>query len=86
MIFRFIADCWARVVSRRHVRPSGDEEAAGASVAAGDGRNDIEMLQWAGFSAAMGGADDVTRAAADMVTTSVDDDGVVPVLRALLDR
>ncbi|MEE6286941.1 HAD family hydrolase [Georgenia sp. MJ173] len=58
--------------------------AAGASVAAGDGRNDIEMLGWAGFGVAMGGADDVTRQAADLVTAAVEEDGVVPVLRALL--
>lgn len=60
--------------------------AAGASVAAGDGRNDIEMLQWAGFGVAMGGADDVTRAAADMVTGAVENDGLVPVLHALRAR
>ena len=58
--------------------------APGASVAAGDGRNDIQMLEWAGFSVAMGGADEVTRAAADLVTAGVEDDGLVPVLRALL--
>lgn len=58
--------------------------APGATVAVGDGRNDIEMLGWAGLGVAMGGADDVTRAAADLVTGSVHDDGVVPVLQALL--
>lgn len=60
--------------------------AAGANVAAGDGRNDIEMLQWAGFGVAMGGADGVTRAAADMVTATVENDGLVPVLHALRGR
>ncbi len=59
--------------------------AAHATVAVGDGRNDIEMLRWAGLGVAMDWADDVTRAAADLVTGSVHDDGVVPVLRALLD-
>lgn len=58
--------------------------AAGATVAVGDGRNDIEMLGWAGLGVAMGGADDVTRAAADLVTGPVEEDGVVPVLEALL--
>ncbi|WP_324650326.1 HAD family hydrolase [Georgenia sp. H159] len=58
--------------------------AAGATVAVGDGRNDVEMLRWAGLGVAMGGADDVTRAAADLVTGSVHEDGVVPVLQALL--
>ncbi|HLS26910.1 MAG TPA: HAD family hydrolase [Beutenbergiaceae bacterium] len=66
---------------RRHlgIRP-------GASVAAGDGRNDIEMLGWAGFGVAMGGADAETVAAADVTTAGVQDDGVVPVLRAIASR
>ncbi len=55
-----------------------------ATVAVGDGRNDVEMLRWAALGVAMGGADDVTQAAADLVTGSVHDDGVVPVLQALL--
>lgn len=58
--------------------------APGATVAVGDGRNDIEMLRWAGLGVAMGGADEVTRAAADLVTGPVEEDGVVPVLSALL--
>ena len=58
--------------------------AAGATVAVGDGRNDVEMLHWAGLGVAMEWADEVTRAAADLVTGSVHDDGVVPVLQALM--
>jgi hydroxymethylpyrimidine pyrophosphatase-like HAD family hydrolase len=54
------------------------------TIAVGDGYNDLEMLRWAGRGVAMGNADDVVRAAADEVTGSVADDGVVPVLRALL--
>lgn len=53
------------------------------TLAAGDGRNDIEMLGWAGYGIAMGDADETTRAAADYVTGSVADDGLVPVLRSL---
>jgi len=56
-----------------------------ATVAVGDGRNDIEMLQWAALGVAMEWADEDTRAVADLVTGSVHEDGVVPVLRALLD-
>lgn len=56
----------------------------GATVAAGDGQNDREMLQWAGHGVAMGNADAGTTALADAVTDHVDDDGVVAVLRALL--
>ena len=60
--------------------------AAGASVAAGDGRNDIEMLGWAGFSVAMAGADKETVAAADVTAHGVDRDGLVPVLQGIASR
>lgn len=56
-----------------------------ATLAVGDGRNDIEMLRWADRGVAMGHADPDTRAAADEVTGTIDDDGLVPVLRSLLD-
>jgi HAD superfamily hydrolase (TIGR01484 family) len=45
-------------------------------LALGDGRNDIEMLRWAGRGVAMGQAIDVVREAADAVTDSVHDEGV----------
>jgi Cof subfamily protein (haloacid dehalogenase superfamily) len=45
-------------------------------LAIGDGRNDVEMLQWAGRGVAMGQAVEEVRAAADDVTASVHDDGV----------
>jgi HAD superfamily hydrolase (TIGR01484 family) len=45
-------------------------------LAIGDGRNDIEMLQWAGRGVAMGQAVEEVRAAADDVTATVYDDGV----------
>jgi hydroxymethylpyrimidine pyrophosphatase-like HAD family hydrolase len=54
------------------------------TVAVGDQRNDLEMLQWAARGVAMGNAPDEVKAAADEVTGHVDDDGLVPVLRALL--
>jgi HAD superfamily hydrolase (TIGR01484 family) len=44
-------------------------------LAIGDGRNDIEMLQWAGRGVAMGQSVDLVREAADAVTDTVDDDG-----------
>jgi len=44
-------------------------------LAIGDGRNDIEMLQWAGRGVAMGQSIEEVRAAADAVTDSVYDDG-----------
>jgi hydroxymethylpyrimidine pyrophosphatase-like HAD family hydrolase len=55
------------------------------TVAVGDGRNDLEMLEWAALGVAMGHAPDAVRAAADEVTGTIDDDGVVDVLRRLLD-
>jgi HAD superfamily hydrolase (TIGR01484 family) len=44
-------------------------------LAIGDGRNDIEMLRWAGRGVAMGQAVDEVHRAADAVTASVHDDG-----------
>ena len=46
-------------------------------LAIGDGRNDIEMLRWAGRGVAMGQAVEEVREAADAVTGTVYDDGVV---------
>ncbi|MDP9821221.1 HAD family hydrolase [Nocardioides massiliensis] len=48
---------------------------AGDVLAIGDGRNDLEMLEWAGRGVAMGQAVDVVHAAADHTTGSVDEDG-----------
>jgi len=47
------------------------------TLAIGDGRNDVEMLRWAGRGVAMGQAVEEVREAADAVTASVYDDGVV---------
>lgn len=44
-------------------------------LAIGDGRNDIEMLRWAGRGVAMGQAPEVVRDAADDVTAPVEQDG-----------
>lgn len=49
--------------------------AAADVLAIGDGRNDLEMLAWAGRGVAMGQAVQVVRDAADAVTGTVDDDG-----------
>ncbi|ADB29331.1 Cof-like hydrolase [Kribbella flavida DSM 17836] len=49
-------------------------------LAMGDGRNDIEMLTYAGLGVAMGAAPDEVKAAADEVTKTVQDDGVAAVL------
>lgn len=44
-------------------------------LAIGDGRNDLEMLRWAGRGVAMGDAGWEVREAADDVTANFDDDG-----------
>ena len=46
-------------------------------LAIGDGRNDIEMLEWAGRGVAMGDAPDEVKAAADAVTGNFADFGTV---------
>lgn len=55
-----------------------------ATIAVGDQRNDIEMLEWAARGVAMGNAPDEVKAVADEVTGDVDDHGLVDVLRSLL--
>jgi len=55
-------------------------------LAVGDGRNDIEMFQWAalaGRAVAMGQAPDEVRAAATEITGSIGEAGLVPVLESL---
>jgi hydroxymethylpyrimidine pyrophosphatase-like HAD family hydrolase len=54
------------------------------TVAVGDQRNDLEMLQWAARGVAMGNAPEEVKAVADEVAGHVDEDGLVPVLRSLL--
>ncbi|MDQ2781763.1 HAD family hydrolase [Lapillicoccus sp.] len=54
------------------------------TVAVGDQRNDLEMLAWAARGVAMGQAPAEVKAAADEVTGTVEDDGLVPVLRSLV--
>ena len=51
------------------------------TMAFGDGGNDISMLRHAGIGVAMGNAKDDVKAAADYVTTGVDDDGIANALR-----
>ena len=54
------------------------------TVAVGDQRNDVEMLEWAARGVAMGQAPDEVKAAADAVTAPIEDDGAALVLRSLL--
>jgi len=53
------------------------------TMAVGDGRNDVEMLQWAARPVAMGQAGPELRAVAGEVTGPVEDDGLAQVLEPL---
>lgn len=54
------------------------------TVAIGDQRNDIEMLEWAARGVAMGQAPDEVKEAADEVTGTIEQDGAATVLRSLM--
>ncbi|MEJ5913572.1 HAD family hydrolase [Pseudokineococcus sp. 1T1Z-3] len=56
---------------------------AAHTLAVGDGRNDLEMLAWAARGVAMGQAPAEVQQAADEVTGTVLEDGVVTVLESL---
>jgi hydroxymethylpyrimidine pyrophosphatase-like HAD family hydrolase len=62
---------------RLHVEPAD-------TVAVGDQRNDIEMLQWAARGVAMGNAPVEVQAVAGEVAGTVAEDGLAAVLRSLL--
>jgi Cof subfamily protein (haloacid dehalogenase superfamily) len=55
------------------------------TVAFGDGENDVELIEWAGYGVAVANAHDRVLAAADLVCPSVDEEGVAQVLEAFLD-
>lgn len=50
----------------------------------GDSDNDLAMLRWAGFGAAMGNAEDQIKKEADYVAASNEDEGVAEVIRLIL--
>jgi Cof subfamily protein (haloacid dehalogenase superfamily) len=49
-------------------------------IAFGDAENDIEMLQMAGIGVAMGNASEIAKRAADIITSSNDEDGIADAL------
>jgi Cof subfamily protein (haloacid dehalogenase superfamily) len=55
------------------------------TVALGDGENDVELLQWAGYGVAVANAHERVLAVADFVCPAVDEEGVAQVLEAFLD-
>lgn len=79
------------------IAPDGVSKASGLEVlcqrlgidaadvlAIGDGNNDVEMLVWAGRGVAMGQAPESVKVAADAITGSIDQDGVVTELQRYL--
>jgi hydroxymethylpyrimidine pyrophosphatase-like HAD family hydrolase len=55
------------------------------TVACGDGENDRELLEWAGFGVAVANAHGDVLARADLVVASVQEEGVATLLEAYLD-
>jgi hypothetical protein len=56
-----------------------------ATVAYGDGENDVELLEWAGYGVAVANAHERVLAVADFVCPPVDEEGVAQVIEAFLD-
>ncbi len=56
------------------------------TVAFGDGENDVELLEWAGYGVAVENAHKRVKAVADFVCPRVDEEGVAQVLEAYLAR
>jgi Cof subfamily protein (haloacid dehalogenase superfamily) len=59
---------------------------AAETVSFGDGENDIELVEWAGFGVAVANAHERVLAAADLVCPDVREEGVAQVIEALLRR
>ena len=55
------------------------------TVAFGDGENDIELVEWAGYGVAVENADDRVKQIADFICPPVEEEGVAQVLEAYLD-
>jgi hypothetical protein len=55
------------------------------TVAFGDGENDVQLIEWAGYGVAVGNAHERVRAAADWICPPAADEGVAAVLEALVE-
>jgi Cof subfamily protein (haloacid dehalogenase superfamily) len=55
------------------------------TIAFGDGENDIELVEWAGYGVAVANAHDRVKDVADLVCPPVTEEGVAQVLEAFLD-
>lgn len=56
------------------------------TIACGDGLNDLSMIRYAGLGVAMGNAQPEVKAAADVVTRTNDEDGIVPIIEQYILR
>ena len=56
------------------------------TIAFGDGENDVELLEWAGYGVAVENAHERVKALANLVCPRVDEEGVAQVLEAYLAR
>jgi Cof subfamily protein (haloacid dehalogenase superfamily) len=56
-----------------------------STISFGDGENDVELVDWAGFGVAVANAHDRVKAVADWICPSAADEGVAHVIEALLD-
>ncbi len=56
------------------------------TVAFGDGENDVELIEWAGYGVAVANAHPRVLAACDFVCPSVDEEGFAQVVEAMLSR
>jgi Cof subfamily protein (haloacid dehalogenase superfamily) len=54
------------------------------TIAFGDGENDVELVEWAGFGVAVENAHDRVKAVADWICPSAEAEGVAQVIEALL--
>ena len=54
------------------------------SICCGDGFNDISMIKYAGVGVAMGNAQQPVKAAADYITATNDEDGLVEVIHRFI--
>jgi hypothetical protein len=55
------------------------------TIAFGDGENDVELVEWAGYGIAVANAHERVKAAADWICPAAAEEGVAQVLEALLD-
>ncbi len=56
------------------------------TMAFGDGGNDIDMIRHTAIGVAMGNANDDVKAAADIITSSVDEDGILNAIKPIIQK